>query len=148
MKRINNKVANLDKPLQHLNNKEAGILGFDKDGNDSPAYVYFKYYDHKHQCLSEWSKDELVLFSAFVEKLRNTTWNDIYKSGSSQNKTSFGYTICKQTTKLPNQDIVNALSEDTTFFELRVSQKARVHGFRAKTAFCLVWLDRNHEIYI
>ncbi len=147
MKQINKKVANLDRQLQYLNEKEAEILGFEKEGNNNPAYVYFKYYDHKYQCLSEWSQDELKLFTSFVEKLRNTSWIDIYKSGASQNKSGFGYTICKQTNLLPNQIIVNSLSEDTTFFELRVSQEARVHGFRARTAFCLIWLDRNHEIY-
>ncbi len=147
MKSINKKVANLDNQLQYLNEKEAEILGFEKDSNNNPAYVYLKYYDHKHQCLSEWSQDELKLFTAFVEKLRTTTWTDIYKSGGSINKSGLGYTICKQTSLLPNQDIVNSLSQDTTFFELRISQVARVHGFRTRTAFCLIWLDRKHQIY-
>lgn len=147
MKKINKKVANIEKTLQYLNEKEAEILGFDKDGNNSCAYVYLKYYDHRHQCFSEWSRDELELFSSFVEKLRNTIWTDIYKSGGAQHKSGLGYTVCKQIDLLPNQDIVNLLSEDTTFFELRVSQEARVHGFRSKNAFCLIWLDKNHEIY-
>jgi hypothetical protein len=147
MKQINNKVANINRQLQYLNDKEAEILGFDNDGNNNPAYVYFKYFDHKYQCFSDWGQDELKLFSSFIEKLRNTSWTDIYKSGANQNKSGLGYTTCKNTKLLPNQNIVNSLSEDTTFFELRVSQEARVHGFRARTAFCIIWLDRNHEVY-
>jgi hypothetical protein len=148
MPKINKNVARIEKPLQYLTNKEAELLGFEKEGNDIPAYVYLKYYDNKYQCFSEWSTEELRQLSLFVEKLRSTTWINIYKSGaSSGNKAGLGYTICKNTKLLPNQSIVNSLSPDVTFFELRVSSEARVHGFRSRAAFCLIWLDRNHEIY-
>ena len=122
MKQINNKVANIDRTLQYLTEKDAEIFGFEKEGNNSPAYVYFKYYDHKHQCLSEWSKDELRSFTSFIEKLRNTSWTDIYKSGSNQNKSGFGYTICKQTSKLPNQNIVNSCYKFSTAFFCNLSE--------------------------
>jgi hypothetical protein len=147
MKYINKKAADLDSKLNYLNHKEAEILGFENDGNNTPAYVYLKYFDSAYQCFSDWTKDELRSFTSFIEKLRKTTWTEIYKSSSGQNKAGLGYTICKNTKLLPNQSIVNSLSEDITFFELRISQVARVHGFRAKTAFCLIWLDRNHQIY-
>lgn len=148
MPKINKKVAEIEKNLRYLNPKEAELLGFDKEGNNVSAFVYMKYYDHTHQCFSEWQPDELRLFSAFIDKLRKITWTDIYKSGGkSGKKVGLGYTIHKDTDILPNQNIVKLLSEDTLFFELRVGGKIRVHGFRLRSAFCLIWLDRNHEIY-
>lgn len=147
-KKINKKVAQKIKKLNYLNAKEADILGFVDEGNNTPAFVYLKYYDYRFECFSDWEKDELKQFSQFIEKMRKTTWTNIYKSGGkSGNKTGFGYTVHKDTNVLPNQDLVELLSEDVTFFELRIKDKIRVHGFRSKSAFCLIWLDRAHRIY-
>lgn len=145
---INKKVAQKKKALNYLNDKEAKILGFIDEGNNTPAFVYLKYYDHQYECFSDWEKNELKQFSQFVDKLRQTTWVNIYKSGGkSGSKTGFGYTVHKDTSVLPNQKIIEHLSQDITFFELRVKDKIRVHGFRSKSAFCLIWLDREHQVY-
>lgn len=146
--RINKKVAGKKKQLNYLNNKEANLLGFVESGNSTPAYVYLKYFDSAFECFSDWKNDELKLFSNFVNKLRQTTWTDIYKSGGKKgSKKGFGYTIHKDRKVLPNQTLIKSLSEDITLFELRVSEVARVHGFRLKSAFVLIWLDRTHKIY-
>ena len=47
---------------------------------------------------------------------------------------------------IPNNNIKQKLSKDITFYEFRVSQKARVIGFREDAIFFLCWLDRNHRI--
>lgn len=41
----------------------------------------------------------------------------------------------------------DVLSEDIGWCEMRVTQKARVHGFRAGQGFFLVFLDRGHDIF-
>ncbi len=137
-----------EKGAYALTNIEAKCLGIHEE--HGAPFVVLKYFDSSHQCFSTWSKESLSSFTSFIDKLSKVTWNDIYKSapkGSNGKKTSFGYTVHKDKSVLPNQTIVKKLSEDLTFFELRVSQEARVHGFRAKSAFFLIWLDQNHEVY-
>lgn len=41
------------------------------------AFVGLKYYRPEHQCLSEWTPDELRAFSAFCRKLAQMTWQQI-----------------------------------------------------------------------
>lgn len=90
----------------------------------------------------------MKLFSSFVNKLRQTTWNQIYRSGGQLgHKSGFGYTPCKDRKKLPKYPELDAVSEDITFFELRVDDTMRVHGFRILDAFYLVWLDHTHKMY-
>jgi hypothetical protein len=46
------------------------------------------------------------------------------------------------------ENVRKRISDDITFFELRVNQnKLRVHGFRANAAFFLVLLDREHRVW-
>ena len=61
-----------------------------------------------------------------------------------------GFKINKYVEKLPKESvkcIKDILSPDITFSELKVTEKARIHGFQVGAAFYLVWLDRNHEIF-
>jgi hypothetical protein len=136
-------------PLTDYEAKFLGIVN-DRDSNKEKAFVVLKYFDHCHECFSIWNNDELKGFTSFISKINSMTWGQIYSSGSkgkSGKKTGFGYTVHKKKSVLPNQNIVKSLSEDITFFELRISQEARVHGFRVKSAFFLVWLDRGHNVY-
>jgi hypothetical protein len=41
----------------------------------------------------------------------------------------------------------NSISPDIGFFELRVSDKIRLHGFQSQSAFFLVMLDREHRVF-
>jgi hypothetical protein len=147
MKKLSNKVASLSKGTTFITPSEAKIFGFDVQASISTAYIYLRYFDCAHQCFSDWDANELKRFTEFINKLRSTTWIDIYKSGGGAHKSGLGYTTHKDTKVLPNQTIIQSLSPDTTFFELRVTEKARVHGFRTSNAFCLIWLDRNHDVY-
>ena len=47
---------------------------------------------------------------------------------------------------LPENSIKEKISKDISFYELRVSQKARVVGFRQNAVFFICWLERNHRI--
>jgi len=132
----------------HLTAREAIFLGASSDASHERPFVNLKYYASNYQCFSEWPAVKLKSFSDFCRKLSQSKWNDIYKTGGVLGaKTGFGYTVHKDTGKLPiNPDLAN-LSEDLTWFELRVDQEARVHGFRVKDAFCLVYLDHDHTIH-
>lgn len=115
---------------------------------EAEPYVSLRYFDPSFQCLSEWTSDELRAFSGMIESLRGMTWDDIYRTGGKLgNKTGVGYTVHKDASRLPNSRRLEKLSPDLTFFELRVTGRARVHGFRTKSVFFLVWLDRNHDVY-
>ena len=58
-----------------------------------------------------------------------------------------GYTAHKDRRKLPNNGLRHLISPEFEFAEMRVTQRARVHGFRMKATFFLVWLDKDHQIY-
>jgi hypothetical protein len=115
---------------------ESKIFGIETNMNDHP-YVNLKYFDSNYECLSEWERDELKLLSDFINKLSGSNWSDILRSCTKH----------KDKGVLPKSKKVQQVSPDIAFFELRVSIKARVHGFRSANAFFLCWLDRNHQIY-
>jgi len=124
---------------------EDTTLGGD-GGTDAIPYVALKYYEPAFQCFSEWTPDELRAFSDFNRKLRNLTWPLIYRSGGRPGtKTGLGYTALGSSPL--RRPLSKPISDDISWFELRVTQRARVHGFRAGPAFCLVYLDRAHELF-
>lgn len=145
----NKKGDKKDTLLIKLKPVEAKVLDLDPSikENTITSYVNLKYYDPTHECFSVWQAAELSDFSNFTKKLTSITWADIYKSAGKVQKAGLGYTLHKDKTKLPNNGNINGVSEEVTLFELRINQKARVHGFRMKNAFFLVWLDRNHQVY-
>jgi hypothetical protein len=126
---------------------QLSILGIEKDNNSEP-HVSFKYYDSKYQCIAEWNTSELKAFTGFINKVNESDWPMIMKSGGSAGtKTGLGFTKHKDESKHPSSLIRDKISEDINFFELRVTKKARVHGFRSLNTFFLVWLDRNHKMF-
>lgn len=128
--------------------REAALLSLNDDSNNDTAFVNLKYYRHEYQCLSSWTPDELRAFSAFCSKVTNTSWTNIYKTaGAPGDKKGLGYTVHKNLKVLPENPSLASFSPDLTWFELRVTGEARVHGFRCKSAFFLVYLDRQHEVY-
>lgn len=118
-------------------------LGHEGDSR-AAAFVALKYYRPEHQCLSEWMPDELKAFSAFCRKVAQMTWQQIVETGG-RRKTGMGWTQIHPH-QLPSTDFLDSLSEDISWIELRVTQEARVFGFRAGQAFFLVFLDRTHDI--
>ena len=151
--------ANKFKKIVHQNTQnipdvttvEAEFLGLitkPKTSSNTNAYLALKYYQPDHECFSEWTADELKAFSEFSRKLNQQTWQQVFQSGGKiGNKTGVGYTLHKDRSKLPQSAVLDSISEDINFFELRVTDKARVHGFRSISTFFLVWLDRNHQVY-
>lgn len=136
--KANTKLQKIEKT--RIENK---ILGLSESGTNSDnenAYIALKYFDKNYQCFSEWKPNELACFSSFIDKINHLTWKQI--------KTHSGLRFKNIDTakRLPNNIIKEALSKDIIFYESRVTEKARVVGFRINAVFFLCWLDRNHEI--
>lgn len=118
---------------------------------DSP-FVTLKYYQNTFECFSKWEKHELKSFSEFILRLRKLTWRQVLETSGKSSKTGFGYTpydisTTKNAAKEHLDSVRMAVGDDITFFELRVTQKMRVHGFRMRAAFFLVLLDRDHRVF-
>ncbi len=125
---------------------EKFVLNCDKDKEAETPHVNLKYYTPSFECISSWEEEYLKAFSSFIEKMRLMKWSDIYKTGGSLgHKTGVGYTILDKK-KYPKNQMLDTVSEDITFFELRIDKTARVHGFRCLDAFYLVYLDKSHQI--
>lgn len=115
-------------------------------------YVVLKYFQDTWECFSCWEKDELREFSGFLRHLAGHTWQQVYSSGSKIPKHGLAYTKYETSgagegAKEHLTRIREQISEDISFFELRVNQnKLRVHGFQSQSAFFLVLLDRGHAV--
>ena len=108
--------------------------------------VSMRYYDHKYECLSVWVTRELKALSGLIDQLRSYTWHELTKTGGTAgNKTGPGCTKINPS-QLPSFRWSSEVSPDISYYELRVTQKARVFGFQIDSIFFLVWLDRNHSL--
>lgn len=115
---------------------------FEENGNDKLVFISLKYLQDDYECFSSWSRDEMKQFWKFYKSLSNYTWQQVTETGRKSQKTGFAYTKIPFS-QLPN----NNLSEDETYFELRVNQNTlRVFGFRNKSIFYICWIDRTHSI--
>jgi hypothetical protein len=137
-------VARLDskQDFTYLAKIEKKVLSIDED--DPKPYIVLKYFQPTYQCFSMWNAGELRSFSDLIQRMRQIGWSELAGRGA------LGFKIHKYIEKLPQEDIkcLSAiLSPDITFSEIRVTKKARIHGFRAGAGFYLVWLDKDHEIF-
>jgi hypothetical protein len=123
---------------------ERAALGLEA-GTAGAAYVALKYYRPEHECFSEWRPDELRAFSGFCRRMSQLTWQQIVQTGG-RHKSGLAWTPVRRDQLPPVRFLDAAVSEDVSWVELRVTQAARVFGFRARQAFFLVFLDRGHRI--
>ena len=120
-----------------------GIFGISSEDRDEERpYLALKYFSPSHQCFSDWNKIELKAFSSFTEKLKKVNWRQVRESEG------FGYKVHKKRNILPGKGLaIKEISPDIPASELRITQRARIHGFRMNSAFFVVWLDKDHQIY-
>lgn len=140
-----------------LERKIFDLPAYKKDGsresvNGKNPYVVLKYFQDSWECFSAWTAEELRSFSKFLVTFSGHTWDSVYKSGGKgPNKGSLGYTPYDISTMNSGKEILekvrNLISPDIGFFELRVSDKIRLHGFQSQSAFFLVMLDREHRVF-
>lgn len=146
------KAAGKLSPLEEKAFSLANALSGGSADQDNP-FVTLKYFRDSFECFSAWEKDELKAFSDFISSMRQRTWRQVLEtSGKGENKSGLGYTpydVAKTKNGAEDhlKDVRKSIGDDITFFELRVTQKIRVHGFRMKAAFFLVLLDREHRVF-
>ncbi|MDX9703758.1 MAG: hypothetical protein RBU23_12055 [Candidatus Auribacterota bacterium] len=122
------------------------------DTNQKP-YVVLKYYQSQFECFSVWN--DLILLKNFTKLINNIskmTWNQIYATSGKTQKSGLAFTYHKNSLQRIQKDytvLCDILSNDIldSFFELRVNNQSRVHGFRNGAGFFLVFLDRNHKFF-
>ena len=134
-----------EKKTLHIDKDVAILESINDEGNDKPIFISHKYLQHKFQCFADWEKKEMNDYWGFNDTLHTMTWQNVFAQGGKKNKTGLGYTVIKRNV-YPDSDFKRKLSQEITLFELRVNEKARVHGFRMRSIFFLCWLDRNHDI--
>lgn len=138
--------------------KILGLVSHEIESNSKASkmhpYVALKYFNSECQCFSEWQSEELKAFSSFLDKLSERTWEQIYATASTKGgKNGLGYTkynvseVRGSKIKAALQAVSEKISADINFFELRVDQEMRVHGFQSQSVFFLVALDRSHEAF-
>jgi hypothetical protein len=129
-------------------NKEAALLLKNNNEGDS-AFVFtsLRFIQHNYQCFHEWTKSEMREFWNFNSSIHEKTWTIVYGTATKnkRSKSGLAYTTMA-VNKYPNPEFKKQLSPDITIFELRVSRKIRVHGFRADSIFYICWLDKGHSI--
>ena len=132
--------------LHKLTPIEEHVLGIQDQGDRDRPYIALKYFNGKHECFSEWQADELKAFTELQSKLAQMTWSQIHRSSGKNNKTGIAYTRVSSE-DVPEFAEKNLLSKDITFSEMRVTKKARLFGFRVKSVFYVVALDRGHKVF-
>lgn len=109
-------------------------------------YISLKYYDPNFECFSKWGKTELKGFTKLITTIAESNWDDIPKHKGLGHTILDVSTLKNSTAKSKINVLRKNLSADINFFELRVNQKARVHGFKINETFHLVFLDRGHKV--
>lgn len=126
-------------------NREAAILkGWKQDGNTASVLVSFRFIQHDYECFSDWTKEQMNIFWGFLRNIHQVSWQTLFNQGGrGQNKAGFALTYLPRD-KYPNgfMQQVDPLIE---FFEVRVNQKMRVHGFRDDSIYYLCYLDKDHQ---
>jgi hypothetical protein len=129
--------------------QSSGVQG----GDNASPYIALKYFRDTYECFSHWEKAELKAFTDLINNLRQRTWQQVLQTSGKRDKHGLAYTPYDPATvadsaKAHLDAVRNQISPDISFFELRVDQnKLRVHGFRARAAFFLVLLDREHRVF-
>lgn len=104
-----------------------------------PPVLSFKDVCPNHFQLEEWQGTELKQLVDTLKKLGNSTWQDALKIK--------GLGIKIVDPKTFSKDLPEYISPDVSIYECRVSQRARLFGYRIRNVFHVIWFDRNHEVY-
>jgi hypothetical protein len=135
----------LEQPKKYINTDAAIMRGWQQDGNHANVFASIRFVQHGFECFSQWAGDEMTLFWDFIRIIHQTTWADLYRSaGKGINKVGLGYTVIN-TSNYP-EAFTKELDPGITLFELRVSQRARVHCFRDSSICYICFLDKDHRL--
>ncbi len=107
-----------------------------KPVDDTVQYVGVRFgsCDDNKLVLHDWQKSEIKQFIKTVKKLEGMTWVKAKSDPGFQIKT------------IKNKKPPKYLSQDISLQEIRVTQKARLHGYYFSGHFHILWFDNNHEV--
>lgn len=108
---------------------------------EKPVHVSLRYWHTGSQCISVWQRGELEKLRKLIDKVQKLTPTAIRTDAGLHWKNHNGPPRGK------GWSSPAGLSKDVPICELRVDNKARVHGAIYEGTFYLVWLDRNHEVF-
>ena len=105
--------------------------------------VNLRFFDGKPECFSKWPPKDLKEFTKLIIKLAR-----IENIAQLQSDGGIRYKLHKGKLKKARFNIPPNLNDkDISLCELRVNEKARIHGFIFEQEFFLLWLDRNHKLF-
>lgn len=148
-------LVSIPDPSSYSQSKNLDPFGIGKalKQNDLPPktelevpYISLKYYDPDFECFSKWQKAELKGFTKLITMISKSNWVDIPKNKGLGHTILDIPTLKNSTAKSKISNLKKTLSADISFFELRVTEKARVHGFKINETFHLVFLDKGHKV--
>lgn len=138
--------AKIETPKLYINKDSVLMNGWNIEGNEANVFLSIRFIQHQEECLSEWDKNEIKGFWSFVESIHQQTWKQVYNGSRKDKKSGLGYTEIPLK-KYPKSDFKDSIDPNCTFFELRISEKARVHCFRDKSICYVCWLDKSHKFF-
>jgi len=103
-----------------------------------PLAISFRYFT-KPSCLSKLDDPVLRDFTKFVKKISELERHQIQVDGGLNCKLHKG--------KPASGYIYPPLSEKPTYYEMRLNEKVRVHGFFNDNVFFLIWIDPKHKVF-
>lgn len=135
----------VSKEKNYINTNASVLDAWKRIGDAANIFVSLRYVQHSWQCFSEWSKTEMAEFWGFLRKIHEYTWTMLFSQSGKGAKAGKGYTQVA-IENYPQSVFRDSLDPNITLFELRISDKARVHCFRHESVCYICWLDRNHDI--
>jgi len=131
---------------KYINKNAAFIHSYLEPGDEATVFISLRLLQNDFQCFSEWTKNEMDIFWEFNRDIHHLKWKELkQQGGKGQNKAGYAPTPIS-IAQYNKPAFTSTLDPNTTFIELRVSSKIRVHGFRDKSVFYICYLDRNHQI--
>lgn len=113
--------------------------------DDIKMLVSVTFLQRKFECFSQWGKPEMKSFWRFLDKLVRSNWLDLIKTAGKSGKSGFGLTKIRKDL-YPAGGYIYGVDADQAFYELRVDERRRIHGFQKGNIFHICYLDRNHRI--
>lgn len=119
---------------------EKGFGGL-SDADSKKVSISLEFWHSGSQCLSDWNNQELKKLRKAIDKVQTLTASGVRTDPGLQWKLHSGRPLERGFSK------PTSMPKEYTLSELRVSDKARLHGCLVNSSFFLVWLDRNHAVF-
>ncbi|WP_341837770.1 type II toxin-antitoxin system antitoxin SocA domain-containing protein [Chitinophaga pollutisoli] len=126
-------------------NYQAVISNGANPEDEIKMFVSITFLQHRFECFSQWGKPEMRRFWRFLDKLVHSNWLELKMNGGKSGKAGFGKTKIRRDL-YPAGGYIYGVDADQAFYELRVDDRRRVHGFYKGNVFHICYLDRNHRI--